>query len=94
MSAADMKDRGFEDRVAGVFLINCAGGMNQKGLYGDDLLLRLLSPVFGAPPAATALRIAAPFSSWLPMPQSALRAAFACRAAGAHPAVAARPSLL
>ena len=30
----------------GCFLMNCAGGMNQKGLYGDDLLLRLLSPLF------------------------------------------------
>lgn len=34
-------------RVAGLALLNVAGGMNQKNLYGDDPTLAALAPVFG-----------------------------------------------
>ena len=32
--------------VSGLVLLNCAAGMNQRGLYDDDPTLRLLKPVF------------------------------------------------
>ena len=35
------------ERVAGLALLNVAGGMNQKNLYGDDPTLAALAPVFG-----------------------------------------------
>ena len=35
-----------QKRPAGCFLMNCAGGMNQKGLMADDWRLVLASPFF------------------------------------------------
>lgn len=32
--------------VRGMCLLNCVGGMNQRGLYGDSLQLLLMRPVF------------------------------------------------
>ena len=34
------------EHVAGLALLNCAGGMNQRNLYGDDPTLAALAPLF------------------------------------------------
>jgi len=34
------------ERVAGLALLNVAGGMNQRNLYGDDPVLAALAPIF------------------------------------------------
>ena len=44
MAAAELAAR--QKRPAGCFLMNCAGGMNQKGLMADDWRLVLASPFF------------------------------------------------